>query len=41
MNCEISPGFLFGTIISLIIGSAIGGVIWGFIEAWWKDRHGS
>ena len=40
MNCEILV-FLFGTIISIIIGSAIGGVIWGFFEAWWKDRHGS
>jgi hypothetical protein len=37
MNCEISPEFLFETILSIIIG----GVIWGFFEAWWKDRHGS
>ena len=41
MTCEISPGFLFEIILSIIIGSAIGGVIWGFVEAWWKDRHGS
>jgi hypothetical protein len=33
-DCEISPVFLFGAILGLIIG----GVIWGFVEAWWKDR---
>ena len=34
-DCEISPVFLFWAILGLIIG----GVIWGFVEAWWKDRH--
>jgi hypothetical protein len=37
MTCEIDTTCLFVA----ILGLTIGGVIWGFVEAWWKDRHGS
>ena len=37
MTCEVSPVFLLGAILGLICG----GIIVGFVEAWWRDRHGS
>jgi hypothetical protein len=34
-DCEISLVFLFVAILGLICG----GILSGFIEAWWKDRN--
>lgn len=41
MTCEISPVYLLGAVLGLICGGFICGSIWGFVEAWWRDRHGS
>jgi hypothetical protein len=35
MTCEIDTTCLFVAILGLICG----GILSGFIEAWWKDRN--